>query len=334
MRVELTHVERSIDAYANANTRWEKRSWVEVTLWDDAERKGTGIAAPLPGYSDETLGDVESELERFCEFVSQQSFSTEFVARALRKTPVMLPSSRFAIEMATLELSARREGQSVDALLAERVKRQGTTRVRYARWIQEHEPPERAVGVRAVKLKIGKSLQEELQRVASVRARNPEAEIRVDANRSLDPAIVTDVAGAFAHMGVRYLEEPCDPEFLLNLPKLPMGLAFDETLSEPRAFALLKELTQVHTIQALSIKPTRLGDLRNIFFWCDNALGWGADPVISHCLEPDRAFAGLLALASFYPDAVHGLGSHAVLERDYPEEDGAFVSEADASWLE
>ncbi len=306
-----------MDRYANANTSWTERQWLEVQLHDADGNIGSAVAAPLPGYSDETLHDVETELERFAAFVEHDAFGSELVSRALRKTPVWLPSARFAIDTAALRLRALRQGVEAEELLARIVKRGRSEVVQFAYWLRDEDPPEAAVGARAVKIKIGRSLQDELQRVAAIRARNPEAELRVDANRSLDPTLVSDVAGAFAHMGVDFLEEPCDPEALLTIPALPIGLCFDETLSEARAFSLLKELRQVHRVRALTIKPTRLGDNENILFWCQNALNWGASPVISHCLEPDSGYRALLAWALLFPGVIHGLGPYSLLEQTY-----------------
>lgn len=328
MKVELELCSREIDTSANSRTCWNERRWCEVRLFDDSNRVGRGIAAPLPEFSDETLEDAVAELERFAAFVENESFSRAAIDHALRKTPVMLPSVRFCLDVAASQLDALQKAQSFSEHLAGRFSEVKPAPVRVARWLREQDPPEAAMGFAAVKLKIGKNLQHDLERIAAVRARCPDAQIRVDANRCLDPAIVADLAGAYAHLGVGYLEEPCDPEVLLTLDRLPVGLAFDETLSESRAFALLKELREVHRIRALSIKPTRLGDFKNVAFWCRNAQNWSAEPVFSHCLEPDPVFAVLLSCASLYPESVHGLGAHSALIGDYEVQDGAFIEPA------
>lgn len=323
MRVRVDTQTLSIAPIANARAEWNERRWCEVTLLDEQGREGQGVAAPLPNYSDETLEDALAELARFSSFVASEPYSSELIARALRKTPVMLPSVRFAIEVADAKLRAQSSNATFAELIAKQFQSQRHTPVRVACWLQAHEPPERACAFEAVKIKVGVSLQADLERIAAVRARAPQTQIRVDANRTLDPDLLLDIAGAFAHLGVTYLEEPCDPERLLTLAPLPIGLAFDETLSEPRGFALLKELREVQRVVALSIKPTRLGDFRNIAFWCRNAERWEAWPVLSHCLEPDAVYRDLLDLAALFPASIHGLAPHPALQGRYPVDAGA-----------
>src|SRR4051812_9783660 len=85
----------------NARGQWRTRTAVGVLVRDRAGRSGQGEAAPLPGYSPDTIEAVEralsdvsvGELERLLQF--EQPAAVLEATSAL--IPAELPAARFAL---------------------------------------------------------------------------------------------------------------------------------------------------------------------------------------------------------------------------------------------
>jgi o-succinylbenzoate synthase len=318
VKLTLRTEEVSAEGAAHARRRWPTRRCLLACLTDADGTWGLGEAAPLPGYSPEGLPEVEQalsslHLEALDEYLVQQS-PREALAAVADLLPSSLPSARFALETAALDLMSRRRGCSAPALLG--AEPGGTRTIAAllgpAASSQLGSNAERSFGegYRAFKLKVGgpEGLALELAAAARLRARYGAAiSLRLDANSALSAAELEREGDALRALALELFEEPG--------ARLPAGvpLALDESLQgldRGRAEALWTS----RQASAVVLKPTTLGGLSHCWALAERARKAGIQAVISHCFEGPVAWRAAAALAlALPPGSAHGLAPHAAL---------------------
>jgi len=282
--------------------RREAREGVLLRL-DDAEgHAGWGDAAPLPGFSTETLGQSRAALTEAVGALVGRDLDPSL---CLRDGPLwaaldaldLPPSARFALDLALADLARQSPGRTLPQAL--------------------HPDPEvtlplcglvmggdavasagalAAAGYGAVKLKVGRqSVEADVEAVRAVRAALPEGvALRLDANR----AWAWDEALAFAE-GVRdlrldYVEEP-----LREAERMPelwhdtgLPVALDETLQAPGGEARIRGWAE-----AAVLKPTLVGGVAQTLRLAAAARAVGVRPVLSAAFESGVGLRGVAALA-------------------------------------
>ena len=298
----------------NARAQWSQRASCILTLKSDNGVHGQGEAAPLPGFSPDTLRDCELALSALnlngiAELLQPTQDPIAELGRASLRIAQNLPAARAALEGALLELWARAAGVPAWALLTPA----GTTpRPRSVAALLSGEPEEamaqalaaRARGIASFKLKIGRpgALQRELSAVQALRAElGPLVRLRLDANQALSTAQAKDYLPRFAACDVELIEEPCAPQELAQLSELGLPLALDESL----AAGMLPGREH----RAVILKPTLVGGISGCFALAAAARAVGAQVILSHAFE---AAAGLslsaaLALSIGSESLAHGL---------------------------
>jgi o-succinylbenzoate synthase len=318
VKVTLRGVDVRADGAAHARRSWPVRSSLLVALTETSGAWGVGEAAPLPGYSADTLADVERALSALRADVIERALDTEDARAALTAVaalvPFALPSARFALESAALDLLSRRRGCSAPALLgaapdAERPLSALLGTANSASLLPEAEVTFDS-GYRCFKLKVGApgALASELAGAAQLRERFGSAlQLRLDANGALSAEEVALAGPALSELALELFEEP-GTELPLDVP-----LALDESLQglEPeRAEVTWKS----RAARAVVLKPTALGGLAHCWSIAERARRSGVAAVLSHCFEGPIAWRAAAALALALPSgAAHGLGPHPAL---------------------
>jgi len=182
---------------------------------------GWGDAAPLPGFSTETLDTAVDAGRQLASDLTGLEGSDgpplDVVARDLVETPPLPPSVRFAAESALLEARAKVSGLSPTDVLRENYPDVSLNALLAA------DTPDLAArarelrrnGYRAVKLKVGRrSLDGDIERVRTVRdALGEDAALRLDANRAWSFEEAVTFADQLRDDAVAYVEEPLsEPE--------------------------------------------------------------------------------------------------------------------------
>jgi len=308
---------------ANARHVWRERRGLVLRLWDDEGRVGTGESSPLPGFSPESLESARAAfgVEPWQDF--ELDLSTPVlpqVRHLVARVDEAVPSARFALETALLDLVGQRLGRPLWALLSE----EGTARpTQVAALIDAGEPDpigaaQLAVraGHRTIKIKIGLRLEQELKLLAGIRAElGSEVKIRLDANRALAGPHLADRLALIARMEPELVEEPAPPEAIEALGDVGVSLAFDESLMED-VEATFRWVGEGGPWRYVVLKPSVLGGLlrcAELARWCRAR---GAIPIVSHTLEGPVAFAAISALAVSLPgpSVTAGLGPHPGLD--------------------
>jgi o-succinylbenzoate synthase len=310
---------------SNARVRWTERSGVLLVLASDDGHFGQGEASPLPGLSPETTDEAWRALAR----LAGRAFPCEIdlclpivpqVGLFLRDHAPAVPSVRFAVETALLDLAGQRLGLPLSTLLA------GTWPTREVplaglldgESVEELEAGARAArrgALAAVKVKIGRPwrFEAEIEGLDRVRtALGPRAALRLDANGAWSRAEAPVRLAALARFRPEFVEQPVPADQLPGLRDAPVPVAADETLALEGGMARLRAEGGA---QVAVLKPTVLGGLLRCRALAAEAHGSGMQVVISHALEGPVALAAAAELAlSLEPAPLAcGLAPHAGL---------------------
>ncbi len=303
----------------NAQRSWSFREGVILRLSDGDGVIGQGEAAPLPGYSPDSLETCREQILAFCRALPLKLSGDGSAEEMLRALPawtalsVAAPAARFAVETALLDLWGKRRGVSISALL-------GTVRQRVPiSALLSGKTPEQVLasaseavgrGMGTVKLKIGRDFARELGLVRRLRETlGPRIEIRLDANRSWPARQVVEHLTALAPLRPEFVEEPCADPILMDASgagSCRVPLALDESLQGGDALAL--GLLEAGSCQVLVLKPMALGGFLRCLDLARLAALHGAAVLVTHLFDGPVALAAAAELALALPGRVLACG--------------------------
>jgi L-Ala-D/L-Glu epimerase len=316
----------------NSQRVWSEREWLILSLSDSEGHAGVGEAAPLPGYSDETLEVAERAITEWAktELGPGEAWIERGVAdpRALLESlstlsSVRAPSARFALETALLDLVSQRREETLHQFLAlvTAAPQREIEGLPLAQLISQANAEAEAaaaleLGFTTLKLKIGTSIgfPEELATLTRLRARFGSAfRLRLDCNQKFTHAEASAHLAALLPLGIEFVEEPLAAhEPRLETPVVP--LALDESLRK----ATNLEPTELarQGIRVLVLKPSVLGGFCATLAFVARAQQLGLDWVLSHTFESAVGYRALTAFAlALGPTRLaHGLGPHGALD--------------------
>jgi len=275
--------------YALPMTGGAMREGILVRLQKADGAIGWGDAAPLPGWSRETLEAVH-------EFI--KSSPSDAAAPASLVFAFESARSSFSEKFASaIPLNALLEGAPQEIL--------------------ERGQAAISNGCECLKLKTaGVSLDELPSLIATLAdLSNARCRFRIDPNRAWDFDSTLRVAEAVRKLPVDYIEEPVgDVSMLRELIKTcPVGIALDETLRE----ITLGKLPLYKGAAAVVLKPTLMGGLKICSDFAQAGAALGMVSVVSACYESGVGVHALGCFASTLPRAgAAGLDTYSRLEND------------------
>lgn len=308
----------------NAHQRWTERKSVLIVLRDEEGRIGLGEAAPLPGYSPDTLEECRSWLSNF---VTNVTIGGPF--EALVQTAKQGAAAAFAAETALFDLNAQERGafipleggRTANQLTRQQagpLKRCGLIDGDPSTW-RDSWAELRARSVSTVKIKVGRPgrAEEELRALQNLRAQPGDWKLRLDANGAWSEEEAAERLNEFAELRIEFVEQPVLPGLLYRLGLQQTPWAADESLRDPEdAGRLLASACRVFVL-----KLAVLG----------GALGRGADPfvdvvplqkstIFSHIFDGPVAMAASCewALTFQHTELAAGLDTHDALSA-WPE---------------
>ena len=270
------------------------REGILIRLENSAGAVGWGDAAPLPGWSAETLEDVVATIR-----------SRESEPQAPSALACAIEAARCSLQKYGLWRS-RRDHLPLNALLdgsyQEMIERAGSALAR---------------GCRCFKIKVTGISPEDLPSLLhSISAlANGRCRFRIDPNRAWDFDSTLRVAEMLKEYSVDYLEEPLRDFSMLPdlIKKCPVGIALDETLREISP----SELPAFKGASDLVLKPTLMGGFKVCRDFAEAGAALGMASVVSACYESG---VGIYALGRFsltLPcSAAAGLDTYSRLEAD------------------
>ena len=300
------------------------REGVLVRLTDPEGRTGWGDAAPLPGFSRETLEEARRALEAVGAVIVGRDLDAGDVLRPMGPFAQTLdvagvPSSaRFALDLALVDLAAQTLGRTLPQALhpdpAVVLPLNGLVMgdledaVASASRLAEQR-------YRAVKVKVGRAaVDDDVAAVRDVRRALPDGvALRLDANRAWTWDQAVRFAQATADLDLDYVEEPLAaasraPELWVDTR---MPIALDETLQEPGGAAAVRGWAQ-----AVVLKPTLVGGLMAALRLAAAARAIGVRSVLSASFESGVGLRGVAALAAATGAEPAGLDTYRWLAQD------------------
>jgi o-succinylbenzoate synthase len=177
-----------------------------------------------------------------------------------------------------------------------------------------------ADGFRCVKLKMGQGVQEEIERVAAVRAViGPNTHLRLDANEGWSFEQACMILTGCAQDDIQYVEQPLPASDLAGMCALrrcvSVPIAADEAISD---LASARRILAQGAADVLIIKPQLAGGLRAGQRIIEEAATHGVQCVVTSALETGIGVVAVLHLAAAIP-AVKlecGLATLRLLEDD------------------
>lgn len=344
-----------------------EREAVLLRVVDEDGAVGWGEASPLPGYSPDSLADVEQALDRWAVRWAESELAAEpglpifedgdrFGGLDLDS----LPSAACAIDTAILDLAARRLGVPLHAILLDMtIPARPVERLAVAGLVtldgvgrpgaSESTTPALgqvgelvATGYRTVKCKLGgtgsgesrtsddASFAAELEQLRAIRAEFSYLTLRLDINGRWSPGAAPDRLRTLKReVNPEFVEQPVGPEELLSFAGAPVPLAADESLRIPGA---ADRLTGPGGCAVFVLKPMVLGGIGRCLDLAQTAFADGIRVVVSHTFGGPIAHAAAcelaLALAAADPS---GGGPAAGLagHDDLPQRSGAWIVPAD-----
>lgn len=301
----------SADA-GNARTSWPTRTSLLLAVTDSTGRIGLGEAAPLPGFSRESIERARADLACLVARFEETEITS------------LCASVQFALDTALLDLQGQREGRPVWSLLRSdpapaALMCNGLVTGGPSVWPDEVGAL-LSRGVRCVKLKIAfphLELDAHIEALRALAASLPrDITLRLDANRGFSGAEARALRTAFDDPRFEYLEDPVPLAELHTLQGAGLSWAADELLLE--APERIAELGPRDGLGTLIVKPTMLGSIARLLATVKAAKGRGIDTVFTHSFEGPVAYAATahlaFATAGAKPPAM-GLAAHDVLRQ-------------------
>jgi L-Ala-D/L-Glu epimerase len=314
-------------AAANAHSRWQTRRSARVKLVADGF-VGLGEAAPLPGYSAETLDEAiqclrslsTATLNVFCQAADAVDLLAHLDAELVR----FPPSARFAIEMAAFDVLGQRLGVPAWRLFCRYVPPSENPPSEppgcrlFSVWDSHYEAEFDALlatGVSCLKVKVGRDPSQEARRLTRLLQRAPTALVlRMDANRNLKGPGWQEQLAPLLSLAPEFVEEPCPIRELGAPRRLGFPLAFDEAMTDPEegVSAIVDSWLECRAVRVLVLKPMLVGSFNRLVAIAARAAAQGAEVVVSHVFDGSIAAAAYrhLSVALGSRCFASGLGEH------------------------
>jgi o-succinylbenzoate synthase len=283
-----------------------ERERVVVTLRDAQGTTGRGEAAPLAGWSPETVDEVEAALHRALhigdtpwQLPEEPSRLRDLVAE--RDLP---PSAAHALEQALLDLLARRRGVSAARLLSPGAR--AAVPVHLLVQSPEEAAAARAAGWRALKVKVGFEPEADLARVAAIREAAGGLALRLDANGGWDRDQARWILPRLAGLAVACVEDPvAGLAGMAGLRGLGVAIAADAPIAEGGG---LEAVIAAEAADIAVIKPTFVGGMGRALQIARRARAAGMGFYLTTVLGGALERAGALAVAAAAPEGLLACG--------------------------
>jgi O-succinylbenzoate synthase len=225
-------------------------------------------AAPLPGFSPDTIHDITKFMSGHIEEINSlftSDFSESDLRNSLQKWP-QYPSLQYALSYLGIRLLAHRMNMPAEDFLPFKFSHKLTINdilgITNPDEIQKKLQASYDNGFRTLKIKTGDSPKELAHSLKIVSANFPDLKFRIDANRSWPIGRVNEFSSYFSDLPVEYIEEPSvfsDPTELYDLLKTAQSpVALDESIRDTKH---LSEIRKTNPNIYLVIKPALMGNL-------------------------------------------------------------------------
>jgi O-succinylbenzoate synthase len=296
------------------------RQGLLLRLTGDDGSEGWGEAAPLPGFSRETLDEAASQLRELGTSLVGREISLDWMdpdAKPGRAPDLagLAPSARFGVELAIWNLLSAASGNTILCRPVETVWLNGLLSGSAKEVLAEARRMTDA-GYCAVKLKVGqRTVKEDSGLIHAVSGiLGDGVSLRLDANRAWNFDEAREFARSTADLSYEYIEEPLADAALLPrfVSETGAPVALDESLVDMAP----EDLSNHGYARAVVLKPTLLGGISYTLRIAEQARRFGIPAVISSAYESGMGTLGLISLAATTGEAPAGLDTYRRLAGD------------------
>lgn len=303
----------------------------------DGEIEALGEAAPLPGFSAETLDEVVQQLKTFSSEIIelfQKDLSLDAMQVFHRKNNIY-PSLQFALDTLVVDFLSQRAGTTAQDFLfddySDKLQVNGIAPISKGEKTLKRIEELIDKGYSTVKIKIGQAFENELEELRRIRSLYPDLKLRLDANRAWDLEEAVSNLSKLESLDIEYCEEPLAKATVENYKKLQkktrLPLALDESLVKIRDWESIMPV-----ISAVIVKPMVLGALSKLFATNRLANNHGNKVIYTTSLESGigRTMTVILAAGLGNRDSAHGLSTGSLLTMDVWN-DGTYINNGSVS---
>jgi len=288
-----------------AGTIAERRGlW--LTLTDTTGSTATGEAAPLPGFSAESLADVRAVLESLrgpgSPLGGRNIANPEDILRLLDELGWPSAASH-ALDQALLGLLAAVRGTPVSLLLGARPE-PGESELH--RLVASPSEARAAVvdDVRTLKVKVGAaSVEADLERLRAIRAAAPGVALRLDANGAWSEEVALGFLERAVRLGVELVEDPVVDGRLDALRRLRSAVPTVSVAVDAgcRTMADLDALIAAEAADAVVLKPMLCGGPSRAAAMARRAAEAGLRVMVTTTFDSEVALSAARAVAAACP---------------------------------
>lgn len=313
-----------ISPFKTGNSTYAEREGIIFILEADGIR-AFGEAAPLPGFSRESLDEVVQELEQkrnpVHDFIRKE---TENPGTPKRKPDTPLtPALAFALDTLVYDFRGKRKRQPLHKMMFKdfqnSIPLNATLGLDSDADFMNRAQKYWKEGYRTFKVKTGRNFEHELERIRQLREAFPASRIRIDANQSWELNEAESNLGRLETLDIEYCEEPLQNPVVDKLhllqKKISIPIALDEFLHQP---GFSERLIRQKAGNIIIIKPMVIGSFKKIFETYRLAVTHDYIPVFTTSLESGigRMMTAILASGLGSPRFAHGLATGSLLSMD------------------
>ncbi|HPN38379.1 MAG TPA: AMP-binding protein [Melioribacteraceae bacterium] len=275
----------------------------------------TGEAAPLPGFSKETLTDVIENLLNIIPEIKVINISLSLYEQlSYINSLCKVPSLSFALQSIFLKLNIITNHSSNEFTKNKKVLLNGLIS------LADEEPLKKTeellnIGYKTIKYKIGiNKFEEEYETLSLINKKfKNKLNIRLDVNNGFPLENLNEYFIKLNNITYEYIEDPIN-----NLNKLNLLSDFVDSIALDSSIyniGEIKELIIKYKIKTFIIKPTLLGNLVEIIKLLTDKKYKNIKFIISSTFESFYSAYILFYLASLKPEYAHGLDTFRMLEK-------------------
>ena len=211
-----------------------------VRIETDTGSFGLGVASPEDYVTGESSADCKNALNGNLEslLIGRDIRQIEDLIRSLKEAIPKAPAARAAVDMALYDLMGKYHNLPLADLLG-RVHRSLQTSITIGIMPAEDAVAETeeylSRGFRILKVKIGKSVDEDLERLQKIREKaGSQIAIRVDANQGYSSDEYVEFVKRSRHLDLEFIEQPLKADNIVGMQSMPESVrqktAADESL--------------------------------------------------------------------------------------------------------
>ncbi len=222
--------------------------WLQLKC---ANFTGVGEAAPLPGFSTETLKEVHYALEGYHQAIDGEDLDREELFLLINIHSQNTPSVRFAIETAIYDILAKEE----ELPLARYLNANAKSKIAVNGLAGVHQPGD---GFTVMKVKVGfRNLFDEIENLEYLtQSFGDDIQFRLDCNGAFDLPQAIRFCKEMEKFNIDYIEQPLPATNLEDLAELiyhtEIPIAVDESLTD---FQSAEKIIDEQAADVFIIKP-------------------------------------------------------------------------------